>query len=113
MSLSFKALSQRVNRPSVTLSAIVVALVLGAMRLPFLQDLRPLGDFYVALLKICVLPFLLATIPLAVRSAMVGGSAEGTLRSLIFWLLIALVGVGVTSVVVTVRSFISLWWTIA
>jgi Na+/H+-dicarboxylate symporter len=62
LSLSFKALSQKVNRPSVTLSAIVIALALGATRLPFLQDLRPLGDFYVALLKICVLPFLLATI---------------------------------------------------
>jgi proton glutamate symport protein len=105
LSLSFKALSQRVNRPSVTLSAIAIALVLGAMRLPFLQDLRPLGDFYVALLKICVLPFLLATIPLAVRSAMAGGSAEGTLRSLIFWLLIALVAVGVTSVVVSSAIF--------
>lgn len=93
------------NRPSVTLSAIVIALALGAMRLPFLQDLRALGDFYVALLKICVLPFLLATIPLAVRSAMAGGSAEGTMRSLVFWLLLILVAVGVTSVVVTSAIF--------
>jgi Na+/H+-dicarboxylate symporter len=89
----------------VTLSAIAVALILGAMRLPFLQDIRPLGDFYVALLKICVLPFLLATIPLAVRSAMAGGSAEGTIRSLFFWLLIALVAVGVTSVAVSSAIF--------
>ena len=76
MSLSFKALSQKANRPSVTLSAIVIALALGATRLPFLQDLRPLGDFYIAILKICVLPFLLATIPLAVRSAMASGSPK-------------------------------------
>jgi hypothetical protein len=80
--LPFKTLSQSMNRPSVTLSAIVIALALGAMRLPFLQDLRPLGDFYVALLKICVLPFLLATIPLAVRSAMASGSVEGTIDRL-------------------------------
>jgi Na+/H+-dicarboxylate symporter len=105
MSLSFKALSQRVNRPSVTLSAIVIAVALGTMRLPFLQDLRPLGDFYVALLKICVLPFLLATIPLAVRSAMANGSADGTMRSLIFWLLITFVAVGITSVAVTSAIF--------
>ena len=71
---SLKALSQSVNRPSITLAAILVALALSAMRPPFLQYLRPVGDFYIALLKICVLPFLLATIPLAVRSAMVGGS---------------------------------------
>jgi proton glutamate symport protein len=75
------------------------------MRLPFLQVLRPLGDFYVALLKICVLPFLLATIPLAVRSAMANGSAKGTMRSLIFWLLVALAAVGATSVVVTSAIF--------
>ena len=71
------------------------------MRLPFLEYLRPVGDFYIALLKICVLPFLLSTIPLAVRSAMVGGSAGGTLRSLIVWLVITLVGVAVASVIVT------------
>jgi Na+/H+-dicarboxylate symporter len=101
LSLSFKALSQKVNRPSVTLSAIVIALALGATRLSFLQDLRAVGDFYVALLKICVLPFLLATIPLAVRSAMATGSAEGTMRSLLVWLLITIVAVGITSAVVT------------
>ena len=103
--LPFKTLSQSMNRPSVTLSAIVIALALGAMRLPFLQDLRPLGDFYVALLKICVLPFLLATIPLAVRSAMASGSVEGTMRSLVFWLLLMVVAVGITTVVVTSAIF--------
>jgi Na+/H+-dicarboxylate symporter len=71
-----KALSQSINRPAVTLAAIVIALVLGAMRLPILEYLRPLGDFYIALLKICVLPFLLSTIPLAVRSAPGGRSDE-------------------------------------
>ena len=98
---SLRALSRSVNRPSITLAAIVIALALGAMRLPFLQYLRPLGDFYIALLKICVLPFLLSTIPLAVRSAIVGGSAGGMLRSLIVWLLITLAGVAAGSVIVT------------
>jgi proton glutamate symport protein len=97
---SLKALVRLVNRPSITLAAIVMALALGAMRLPFLQYLRPVGDFYIALLKICVLPFLLSTIPLAVRSAMVNGSTGGTLRSLIAWLMITLVGVAVASVIV-------------
>jgi proton glutamate symport protein len=98
---SLKALSQSVNRPSIILVAIVIALALGATRLPFLQHLRPMGDFYIALLKICVLPFLLSTIPLAVRSAMVGGSARGTLRSLVVCLLITLAGVAAASVIVT------------
>jgi proton glutamate symport protein len=95
-----KTLSQSINRPSVTLAAIVIALALGAMRLPILEYLRPLGDFYIALLKICVLPFLLSTIPLAVRSAMVGGTAGGTIRSLIVWLLLAVATVAAASALV-------------
>jgi len=102
---SLKALSQSVNRPSITLAAILVALVLSAMRPPFLQYLRPVGDFYIALLKICVLPFLLSTIPLAVRSAMTNGSAGGTLRSLVVWLVITLASVASASVMVTSMIF--------
>src|SRR4030081_981582 len=96
---SLRALSRSINRPSITIAAVVLALALGAMRLPFLQYLRPIGDFYIALLQICVLPFLLATIPLAVRSAMLSGSVGGMIRSLIVWLLIALVTVAVASVI--------------
>ena len=70
------------------------------MRLPFLQYLRPVGDFYIALLQICVLPFLLATIPLAVRSAMASGSAPGVLRSLLFWVLMTLVAVAAVSTII-------------
>jgi proton glutamate symport protein len=102
---SLKALSQSVNRPSITLAAILVALALSAMRPPFLQYLRPVGDFYIALLKICVLPFLLSTIPLAVRSAMIGGSAGGTLQYLVVWLVITLAGVASASVMVTSAIF--------
>ncbi len=100
MDNSLKALSRSINRPAITLAAIVLALVLGAMRLPFLQYLRPVGDFYIALLQICVLPFLLATIPLAVRSAMASGSAPGVLRSLLFWVLITLVAVAAISAII-------------
>lgn len=102
---SLKALSRSVNRPSITLAAIALALTLGAMRLPFLQYLRPIGDFYIALLQICVMPFLLATIPLAVRSAMVRGSATGVIRSLVIWLLITVVVVVFASVIVTSLIF--------
>jgi Na+/H+-dicarboxylate symporter len=102
---SLKALSRSINRPSIILVAIALALVLGAMRLPFLQYLRPIGDFYIALLRICVLPFLLATIPLAVRSAVVSGSATGVVRSLVIWLLITVVAVAVASVIVTSLLF--------
>jgi len=102
---SLKAISRSINRPSIALAAIALALMLGAARVPFLEYLRPIGDFYVALLRICVLPFLLATIPLAVRSAMVSGSAGGVVRSLVIWLLIAVVTVAVASVVVTSLIF--------
>src|SRR6516165_5855062 len=97
---SLKALSRSINRPAITLGAVVLALVLGAMRLPFLQYLRPVGDFYIALLQIAVLPFLLATIPLAVRSAMASGSAPGVIRSLLFWVLVTLLTVAAVSAIV-------------
>ena len=97
---SLKALSRTINQPAITLAAIVLALVLGVMRLPFLQYLRPVGDFYIALLQICVLPFLLATIPLAIRSAMDSGSAPGVLRSLLFWVLITLAAVAALSAII-------------
>jgi len=100
MDNSLKALSRSINRPSITLGAIVLALVLGALQLPFLSYLRPVGDFYIALLQICVLPFLLATIPLAVRSAVASGSAPGVLRSLLFWALVMLVAVAAVSVII-------------
>ncbi len=102
---SLKALSRAVNRPWITLAATVLAVVLGAMRLPFLEHLRPVGDFYIALLKICVLPFLLAAIPLAVRSAMVSGTAPGVLRSLLLWVLLSLAGVACVSTAVSSLSF--------
>jgi len=95
-----KVLSRSINRPSITLAAVGLALVLGALRLPFLHYLRPVGDFYVALLQICVLPFLLATIPLALRSAMASGSAPGAIRSLSFWVLIMLIVVAAVSVII-------------
>jgi len=97
---SLKALSRSINRPSITLAAVVLAVALGAMRLPFLQYLRPIGDFYIALLQICVLPFLLATIPLAVRSAMTGNASASLIKSLATWVLISLLAVGVVALVV-------------
>src|SRR5215510_10046501 len=105
MDNSLKALSRSINRPAITLTAIVLALVLGTMRLPFLEYLRPIGDFYIALLQICVLPFLLATIPLAVRSAMASGSAPGVLRSLLFWVLITLLAVAAISAIIPTLIF--------
>ena len=98
---SLKSLSHLINRPSITFAAIAIALALGAMQVPFLQYLRPIGDFYIALLKICVLPFLLSTIPLAVRSAMGSGSAGGTLRSLVILVVITMAAVAIITVGVT------------
>ena len=95
-----KALSRSINRPAITLGALLLALMLGAMRLPFLQYVRPIGDFYIALLQICVLPFLLATIPLAVRSAMASGSAPEVLKSLLFWVLTTVIAVAAVSVTI-------------
>lgn len=102
---SLKSLSRSINQPAITLAAVVLALMLGMMRLPFLQYLRPVGDFYIALLQICVLPFLLATIPLAVRSAMASGSAPGVLRALLFWVLMTLAAVAAVSAIIPTLLF--------
>ena len=77
----------------VTLAAVALALVLGMTHAPFVQYLRPLGDFYVALLQMCVLPFLLSTIPLAVRSAMTSGTAGTRGRLLVIWVVVAIAAV--------------------
>src|SRR5262245_1644128 len=98
-------LSKTVNRPSMTIVAVVLGVSLGMMRLPFLQNLRPVGDFYIALLQICVLPFLLATIPLAVRSALTSGTAGKVIGRLVIWLIVTLVVVALIAVLVPTMVF--------
>lgn len=99
-SFSLSTLSRSINRPAVTLSAVAVAIALGMTRWPALQYLRPLGDFYIGLLQMCVLPFLLATIPLAVRSAMASGTAVSVVRALLVWLGLTIIVVSAVGVVV-------------
>jgi Na+/H+-dicarboxylate symporter len=89
----------------VTLSAVALALALGWMQAPFLQYLRPVGDFYVALLQMCVLPFLLATIPLAVRSAMTSGTVGSIVRLSVIWAVAALATVAVAAIVISSGVF--------
>jgi proton glutamate symport protein len=101
---SLSALSRSINRPAVALGAVTVAVALGITRWPALQYLRPVGDLYIGLLQICVLPFLLATIPLAVRSAMTTGIAVRMVRALLIWLgitilIVSAVGIAVPSFV--------------
>jgi Na+/H+-dicarboxylate symporter len=92
------------NQPLTVLGAVVVALALGTSGWPFVESLRPIGDLYVALLQMCVLPFLLATIPLAVRSAFTGTTNAATIRALLGWIgcatvVVAAAGILVPSVV--------------
>jgi proton glutamate symport protein len=94
----FGDLSKSLNHPAVTIGAVVIALVLGASQHPFVQYLRPFGDFYLALLQMCVLPFLLTTIPLAVRSAMVSGAAGAVVRGLLICIAGAVVAVALIGV---------------
>jgi Na+/H+-dicarboxylate symporter len=101
MSGRFARFSKAVNSPSMSIAAILIGIALGLARLPFVQQLKPIGDFYVALLQMCVLPFLLATIPLAVRSALTGGTGGRVMRRLAFWLLATLVAATTTALVVS------------
>ena len=89
----------------VMLAAVALALILGTMQTPLVKYLRPIGDFYVALLQMCVLPFLLATIPLAVRSAMTSGTASHVVRLLAVWMVVAVVAVATATIVVSTLVF--------
>ena len=88
-----------------TLSAVAIALILGWMKAPFVQHLRPVGEFYVALLQMCVLPFLLTTIPLAVRSAMSSGTVGHVVRLSAIWAAILVVAVAAAAVLVSLPIF--------
>jgi Na+/H+-dicarboxylate symporter len=103
--LSVARMSKAVNRPSITISAVVLGVWLGTMRYPFLRYLQPVGDFYIALLQMCVLPFLLATIPLAVRSALTSGTGGKVVGQLIIWLIVTLIAVAAIAVLVPTAIF--------
>jgi Na+/H+-dicarboxylate symporter len=100
-------ISRYVSNPRVTLMSIAIAIGLGLSHLPFVEKLRPLGDLYLALLQMSVLPFLLAAIPLALRSAIKQGAASHVLVRLVIWLCVSLVlasvaGIGLSSIVFSV-----------
>lgn len=102
---SLSRLSRSVNRPSITLSAVAIAILLGVLNAPFLDYIKPIGDFFVALLQMCVLPFLLTTIPLAVRSAMTSGTAGPVARKILVCVFGALAAVALTAVVIPEMIF--------
>ena len=97
--------SKSVNRPSIIIAAVLIGIGLGLMRFPFLQYLQPVGDFYIALLQVCVLPFLLATIPLAVRSALTSGTGGKVVGQLVVWLVVTLLVVSLIAVLVPTVIF--------
>ena len=102
---SLSRLSRSVNRPSITLSAVAIAILLGVLNAPFLDYIKPIGDFFVALLQMCVLPFLLTTIPLAVRSAMTSGTAGPVAQKILVCVIGALAAVALTAVVIPEMIF--------
>ena len=104
-SFSLVSLSKTINHPTITILAVVFAVWLGLMQLPVLQYLRPIGEFYISLLQICVLPFLLATIPLAIRSALTSRTGGKVVRQLLMWLLLTIILVMLIAVLVPTLLF--------
>jgi Na+/H+-dicarboxylate symporter len=102
---SVAVLAKATNRPSITLWAVALGLWLGTMQFPFLQYLRPVGEFYIGLLQMCVLPYLLATIPVAVRSAFTSGIAGGVMRRLVMSLVVTTAAVALIATVVPTVIF--------
>src|ERR1700722_1989131 len=100
-----KRLAFWLNQPVTVLGAAGVALTLGASGWPAVQSLRPIGDLYVSLLQMVVLPFLLATIPLAMRSAMAGATNATLIRSLLVWIGAAIVTIAAVGALVPLIAF--------
>lgn len=94
--------------PVTTLLSVIIAIGLGIQGHSFLQYLRPIGDLYIALLQICVLPFLLAAIPLAVRSALASGTAGHVVKFVAFWSLIVTVAVGFLAIAIPSMLFVAM-----
>jgi proton glutamate symport protein len=98
-------LQRTINRPSISISAVVFAVWLGTMKFSFLKYLQPFGDFYIALLQMCVLPFLLATIPLAMRSALTSSTGGKVARRLVLWIIATFIVVAVIAIAVPATIF--------
>jgi Na+/H+-dicarboxylate symporter len=98
-------LKRWMNHPLTIVGSVVVACALGVSGWPFIDALRPIGDIYIGLLKMIVLPFLLAIIPLAVRSVMTGATDRDLLASLGGWIVCAIVIVGLAGAAVPVAAF--------
>ncbi len=98
-------ISRFVNQPLVTICSIAIAVALGLSHWPIVNQLRPIGDIYLALLQMSVLPFLLAAIPLAMRSAIAQGAAGSLLGRLLAWLAIAFVLVAAGGTFVSTIAF--------
>lgn len=103
--LTAAAVSRFQNKPLVTLTAVVIAIALGLSKEPFVESLRPIGETYLALLQMSVLPFLMAAIPLAMRSAIAQGAAGRMLGRVIFWLIVSTVVVAAGGIVLSVVYF--------
>jgi Na+/H+-dicarboxylate symporter len=94
-----------INKPLFTLGFVVLAILIGFSGSPAVEYLRPVGDLYLALLQMLVLPFLITTIPLAIRSAMTAGNVRDVLTKLIIWTVVATVVCSVISLIVGTQLF--------
>jgi Na+/H+-dicarboxylate symporter len=103
--LTAAAISRFQSKPLVTLTAVLIAIALGLSKEPFVESLRPIGETYLALLQMSVLPFLMAAIPLAMRSAIAQGAAGRMLGRVIFWLIVSTVVVAAVGIVLSVVYF--------
>ena len=103
--LTIAIISRYLNKPQVTLGAIAIAIALGMSGLPLVETLRPVGELYLALLQMSVLPFLLAAIPLAMRSAIAQGAAGRMLVRVIIWLGLSIILVATVGILLSAIGF--------
>lgn len=103
--LTTAGVSRYINKPQVALGAVAIAIALGLSRLPFVESLRPIGEVYLALLQMSVLPFLLAAIPLAMRSIITQGAAGYMLVRLLTWLCLSIVLTAAIGILLSVIGF--------
>ncbi len=99
--MRWSVLTKVANRPSVAIVSVLLGLAIGLSRSPHVVLLKPFGEFYLALLQICILPFLLATIPLALKAAFANTTGIGSVARLAICVVVSLTVVTLTTIAVS------------
>ena len=94
----FSHLAKLTSRPATAIASVALGIIIGLTLPAYSRVLQPVGELYLALLQVCVLPFLLVTIPLAIHSALSKKAGAGSFVWIAIWTVGSLVLLSAISV---------------